>query len=370
MVARALEEFLRCRAQPLGIGDETEALERELAAWFGALDCVVVSSGTAAIHTALAALGIGPGDEVLVPTLSVVMSVVPVLYVGATPVFVDSQPDCVDFDYDDLAAKVSARTRAIIPVYLWGCAYDLPRLRGFAAERGIHLVEDACQAHGSRYDDKHLGTWGACGCFSMKDGKLLSSGEGGFVLTSEPSLAEMARSFRNHHLGTRGPEAAYARLGWNYRLSEVQALLARARLAELPATCNHRRWQAGYVLDALAGVPELKRYAYRDCEEPNRFCAVLLTKNGVDGRAASEELARMGVVNSVGTFGLRPAHTRGVFSRATAGDDSAYGVTWRTPNAERFLRRVLALVLLPHYTATDLDDIVAKVKTVSAQHLQ
>ena len=173
-------------------------LEQELARAFGVPHAVTVASGTAALHAALSACGIGPGDEVLVPALTVVMTVAPVVALGATPVFVDSDPATLDLDYDDAARKITPRTRAILPVHLWGRMGDPAALSGFASGHGLTIIEDAAQAAGSSRGGRKAGTIGTAGCFSMKDGKILWSGEGGFLLTARRELAEHAAAFRSH----------------------------------------------------------------------------------------------------------------------------------------------------------------------------
>lgn len=139
--------------------------ETELTRCFGVPNAVAVASGTAALHCALASCGIGPGDEVLVPAVSVVMSVAPVCYLGAQPVFVDCGPSGADFSYEDLAAKVTTRTKAVVPVYLWGRAGDPARLADFAAEHGLQMIEDACQAHGTLVRGRLAGTFGTSAAF-------------------------------------------------------------------------------------------------------------------------------------------------------------------------------------------------------------
>ena len=209
-------------------GRQVAKLERELADRFDVAAAVVVSSGTAALHTALAALGIGPGDEVLVPALSVVMSAAPIVYTGARPVFVDCIPDGWDLDYADLEAKASHATRAVMPVHLWGRLTDRDRLRRFATKRGLHIVEDACQAQGSSIGGRAAGTLGTVGCFSLKDGKIMWSSEGGYLLTNDPDLAGRSRAFRSHWQTPPPGQPPMAQLGHNYRLAEPLAVLARA----------------------------------------------------------------------------------------------------------------------------------------------
>lgn len=290
-----------------------DQLEAELASTFGASHAIAVSSGTAALHCALAALRIGPGDEVLVPAVSVVMSAAPVLYAGARPVFVDCDETGADFDYDDLAAKLTARTRAIMPVYMWGRAADPDRFLGFASSHGLHVIEDACQAHGTNVGGKALGTFGDAGCFSLKDGKILWSGEGGFILTSSDELADRCRAFRTHWQAAPAGSAPMAELGHNYRMTEIQALLARWNLARFRDLLTLRRAQTAALMSALSGIETLQWRSPRDREDWNGFSPVArLTL--ARPRELSRRLAEAGVPNSVGSFGLTANDQRGVFA--------------------------------------------------------
>ena len=290
---------------PDPVGDEhARAFETELADRFGTAHAVALSSGTAALHTALAAYGIGDGDEVLVPGACVVMTLVAIRLTGAAPVLVDSAKG--ELDFDDLAAKTTSRTKAVLPVHLAGRCADLARLTAHCADRGLRLIEDACQAQGTRYDGRWAGTFGDAGCFSTKDGKLLWSGEGGYILTDDAGFAARARSFATHGFLPAPGQPAGSRLGHNYRMPEPVAIIARGnldRFDELPAL---RRRQTGHLLDAVAHVPGLTpippdaRHDWNgyapllrvELERPREFCA---------------RLAAQGVANSVGTYGLTTA---------------------------------------------------------------
>ncbi len=344
-------EYLTHHEDPFAIRRQTSIFESELADAFGTKECVLLSSGTAAIHSALFALGIGRGDKVLVPALSVVMSVSPILYQGTEPVIVDSEPSSVDFDYADLERKISPAVKAVMPVYLWGCSYDVSRLTSFAQKHRIAVIEDACQAFGSRWRGKYLGTWGTIGCFSMESSKLLSTGEGGFILTEDTTLAQKARYFRSHYINTQNPKLSHSHIGWNYRLSELQAIYGRWQLKNMNKILNHRQWQTQYILKKAQNLPQLEIYEYMEEEEPNYFSPVLLLREKFATRRIAEELDRQGVVNSVGTFGLRPVQEWGFLK-----EKKTIGLL-KTLNAKHFLERVIAPVLLPWWTKEELDHI-------------
>jgi len=330
-----------------------DQLEDELADCFGASHAIAVSSGTAALHCALAALRIGPGDEVLVPAVSVVMSAAPVLYAGARPVFVDCDETGADFDYDDLGAKLTARTRAIMPVYMWGRAADPDRFLGFASSHGLRVIEDACQAHGTNVGGKALGTFGDAGCFSLKDGKILWSGEGGFILTSSDELADRCRSFRTHWQAAPAGSAPMAELGHNYRMTEIQAMLARWNLARFRDLLSLRQAQTAALMSALSGIAALRWRSPRDREDWNGFSPVArLTP--ARPRELYRRLAEAGVPNSVGSFGLTANDQRGVFANLPPAP---------CRRARHFVDTTLAIVVSEHddeQRVAAMADIVAR----------
>jgi len=361
---RDIEIFLSRPADPFSAPVHTLQFERSLASFFGVEEAVAVSSGTAAIHCALAALDIREGDEVLVPSLAVVMSAVPVLYQNAKPVFVDCQPEHIDFDYEDLERKVTSKSRAILPVYLWGYSYDVTRLIDFAKKHRLGIIEDACQAHGALWKERYLGTWGTLGCFSMREGKLLSTGEGGFVLTNDAILADRCRAFRSHWANPDEPDLSYSRLGNNYRITELQAILARRQLGHLKEILSHRQWQAEFIRNSLGSFRLLQPYEYdHDNEQPNFYSPLFLLKESLGDRKVAKKLSEMGVKNSVGTFGLKPLQSWKVFDR----DANTADLSVLTPNASRFLDRSIAISLLTHYAEPELNRIVETLRTAVEQ---
>ena len=185
------------------------------------------------------------------------MTVAPLVALGAMPVFVDSDPATLDLDYEDAARKVTSRTRAIMPVHLWGRMGDPAALSGFASEHGLTVVEDAAQAAGSARDGQQAGTVGTVGCFSMKDGKILWSGEGGFLLTARRELAEHATAFRSHWQQPPPGQAPQSRLATNSRLAAPLAAIALANLRRFPDLVEQRRAQTRHLLDALEQAPGL-----------------------------------------------------------------------------------------------------------------
>jgi dTDP-4-amino-4,6-dideoxygalactose transaminase len=224
------------------LGPEVEALERELAERLEVRHAVGVSSGTDALIIVLMALGVGPGAEVIVPTFSFFATAGSVQRVGATPVFVDIDPVTFNLDPMAVARAISPRTRAIIPVHLYGLSADMDPILETAHKAGIPVIEDAAQAIGARYHGRIAGGLGAAGCFSFFPSKNLGGlGDGGLVTTSDPSLAHEVRLLRNH--GAE-PKYVHARIGGNFRLDALQAAVLRVKAPHLAAWSDARRRNA------------------------------------------------------------------------------------------------------------------------------
>jgi len=226
-----------CDSQRFILGPEVDAFEAELAAQLGVEHAVAVSSGTDALLAVLMALGIGPGDEVITPTFSFFATAGCVSRVGATPVFVDIDPITFNADPDAVARAVTPRTRAILPVHLYGLCADMDRLAAVAARAGVPVIEDAAQAIGARIGTRQAGGFGVAGCFSFFPSKNLGAfGDGGLVTTNDADFARELRLMRNH--GAE-PKYHHARIGGNFRLDALQAAVLRVKAPHLD------RWTAG-----------------------------------------------------------------------------------------------------------------------------
>ncbi|HLN01116.1 MAG TPA: UDP-4-amino-4,6-dideoxy-N-acetyl-beta-L-altrosamine transaminase [Bryobacteraceae bacterium] len=237
------------RSDWLTTGPAVEEFERAFASYTGARHAVAVANGTAALHAAMFALGIGPGDEVIVPPLTFAATANCVVYQGATPVFADVVPDTLLLDPACVDKKITPRTKAIIAVDYAGqpCAYDA--LRGMARAHGLALVADACHALGATYKGRRAGALADLSTFSFHPVKPITTCEGGMVTTDDPDLARRMRIFRNHGITTDHRERAQSGtcfyemtdLGYNYRLSEVQCALGISQLRKLPAWVARRQ---------------------------------------------------------------------------------------------------------------------------------
>lgn len=333
--------------------------EEKLKDFFSVKNAIAVANGTAAIHLSLAALNIKDGDEVLVPANAVIMSVIPILYQKAIPIFVDCQENNIDFDYDDLKRKVSNKTKAVIPVYLWGCSYNLDKLLDFAKEYNIEIIEDACQAHGSKWNNKYLGTFGKFGCFSMKNGKILATGEGGFILTDDDELAERCRLLRNHCTNIRDTSKSFSEIGWNYRITEMQALLGIYNLRDLKDKINFRKNQTKYIYEQIKNITGINIYNYYDNENSNYFSPIFLHDKGLD---IAKKLNKNRVINSTGTFGLIPANERKVIQEYCKNLVSYDRM--KTPNSHKLFSKIVALSLMENIDRDKMNEIISKINQI------
>jgi dTDP-4-amino-4,6-dideoxygalactose transaminase len=245
------------------LGPEVAAFEEEFAAYCGASYGVAVNSGTSALHLALLAAGVGPGDEVITVPFTFVASVATIRYVGATPVLVDIEPEACTLDVARLANAITPRTKAIIPVHLYGQPADMDPVLALARRHDLTVIEDAAQAHGAEYRGRRVGGLGDLGCFSFYPGKNLGAyGEGGIVVTNDEDLARSIRSLRSW-----GEDRRYhhMRAGFNYRMDGIQGAILRVKLRHLPAwTDTRRRIAATYdrlLADTGVTTPTVMAYA-------------------------------------------------------------------------------------------------------------
>ena len=231
-------------------GPRVEEFEEVMASYLGVKHAVAVSSCTAALHLALVGLGIGPGDEVVVPSLSYVATANAVLYVGATPVFVDVQPRTFNMDPDALSTVLTPRTRAVVPVHQLGLAADLDPILELARQHDVAVIEDAACALGTTYRGQLVGTRSRMGCFSFHPRKIITTGEGGMLTTGDDDLARLLRVLRSQgmsvpadvrHDAGRVVFEEYRELGFNYRLTDIQGAIGLEQMKRLPGLLSRRR---------------------------------------------------------------------------------------------------------------------------------
>lgn len=251
LVAKALEESWISSAGPY-----IEQFEKEFATYLGVKHAILVNTGTAALHIALLASGIGEGDEVIVPSFTMAASWMAVMYTGAKPVFVDVEPDIYTIDPDLIEAAITPHTRAIMPVHIYGHPADLDPILAIAKKHHLIVIEDAAEAHGATYKGRLTGTIGDINAFSFYANKIITTGEGGMVTTNDDILANKARSLKDlaHSPAKRFIHDA---LGYNYRATSMQAALGIGSLRAIDSSLKHKTHMAQLYQKHLADIPGL-----------------------------------------------------------------------------------------------------------------
>ena len=243
-------------------GKRVQEFESSLRNFLNVKHVISVNSGTAALHAALLALNIEAGDEVLLPSFTFVATANAVIASGAKPVFVDINTKDYTIDLDDLKRKISKKSKAIIPVHLYGHPSDLDELNEIAGQNSLSIIEDACQSLGSIYNKKQTGTFGLIGCFSMYASKVLTAGEGGAIVTNDDGLADTLKMVRNHGM-VEGYDTRI--LGLNYRLPELSAAIAKIQMKKLNTILNLRRQNSLLLSNLLETI--ISKYNIKIPEE-------------------------------------------------------------------------------------------------------
>jgi dTDP-4-amino-4,6-dideoxygalactose transaminase len=330
-------------------GPEVAAFEEEFSELVAGRHCVAVNSGTSALQLTLMALGIGPGDEVIVPSFSFAATANAVRLVGAEPVFVDIEPGSFCVDPDAVAAAVTTRTAAIMPVHLYGHPAAMDRLVPIAERHSLAIVEDAAQAHGAELDGTPVGAFGAAGCFSFYPTKNMHSLEGGMVTTGDAGTARTLRLLRN-----QGMEQRYANeiVGANMRMTDVAAAIGREQLKQLAGWTDQRRGNAKFLDSAITGlvtppVVDAARHVYHQYTVRVRG----------DRDAAQQVFTDRGIGSSV--YYPTPIHRLKPYLNA----DGTTG-PWDLPETERAAAEVLSLPVFPSLTARELERIAEAANSI------
>ena len=333
------------------LGSEVAAFEEEFAAYCGAKHGIGVNTGTSALHLALLAADIGPGDEVITVPFTFVATVAAIHYTGATPVFVDVDPDTLTMDPAALEKAITPRTRAILPVHLHGQTAEMDAIVAIARRFGLLVVEDACQAHGAEYRGRRAGSLGDLACFSFYPGKNLGAyGEGGMVVTGDAALARKIRMLRDW-----GAEKRYHHVlkGYNYRLEGIQGAVLRVKLRHLEAWTEARRAAAARY-DALlagSGVPTPVALPH------NRHVYHIYAIRTRERAAWQDALTAQGI--QTGIHYPIPVHLLPAYADLCyeAGD---------FPHAERAADEVLSLPIFPELGAQQCETVARAVRALAA----
>jgi dTDP-4-amino-4,6-dideoxygalactose transaminase len=334
----------------LFMGPNTQAFEEEFGSYCEAAHAVGVASGTDALHLSLRALGIGPGDEVITVPFTFIATIEAIEHVGATPVLVDVDPVTYTIDVDAMAAHLTERTKAIIPVHLYGQPADMDPILALAKRHGIKVLEDAAQAHGAGYKGRRVGSIGDAACFSFYFSKNLAAyGEAGMVTTNDAEVADRVRKLRHH-----GHESKYEHgtVGYNSRIDEIQAAVLRVKLRRLEAwnaarkrhAAEYDRWLAGY-----ANTPYVADYADHVFH--------LYTVRARDRDGLVETLRREEI--GCNTHYCTPAHLQPAFAHLGYREGDF-------PVAEHLAQEVVQLPMYPELTTEQIERVVHVVRAFEA----
>ena len=333
------------------LGSEVAAFEEEFAAYCQATHGIGVNTGTSALHLALLAAGVGPGDEVITVPFTFVATVSAIDYTGATPVFVDIDPQTFTMDMQALEAAITEKTKAIIPVHLYGQSADMDPLLEIAKRRGLIVVEDACQAHGAEYKGRRAGSMGDMACFSFYPGKNLGAyGEAGMVVTDNPEFARTIRMLRDW-----GAEKKYHHVlkGYNFRMEGIQGAVLRVKLRRLEAWTEARRTAAAHYDRLLAdsGIATPKAMSYA-----RHVYHIYAIRTG-HRQAWQEALLAQGI--QTGIHYPTPVHLLPAFA------DLGYRAG-QFPHSERAANEVLSLPMFPELTPGQCEEVVRAVMNLAA----
>jgi perosamine synthetase len=347
------------RSGQLSLGPMGERFERELAAWLGVEDAVMVSSGTAALHLGVRALGWGPGDEVVTSPFSFVASANCLLYEGARPVFCDVEEETLDLDPTAAAAAVGGRTAGLLPVHIFGYPAAMPQLEELAAGHGLGVLEDACEALGAvDAEGRKVGTRGNLATFAFYANKQMTTGEGGMIVPRDPDEAARLRSERNQGRAVDMGWLDHDRLGFNYRLSDLAAALGVAQVEKLDSLLERRAAVAALYEQRLVGVEGVETaIAARGRERRSWFVYTVRLGDEVDRDATIARLAARGIASKayLPCIHLFP-HLRELGYREG-----------QFPVAEAASRRSLALPFFPAMSEAQVDRVCQELAAALGQ---
>lgn len=340
---RAVDRVMR--SGMLAQGPEVAAFEKEFSAFVAGRECVALNSGTSALHMAFIAAGIGPGDEVIVPSFSFAATANAVALTGATPVFVDVEVDHFNADPAAIEAAITPRTRGIMPVHLYGHPADLRAISALAEKHGVMLFEDAAQAHLASVDGVPVGAWGVAASFSFYPTKNMTSGEGGMVSTPSSDIARAIRVLRN-----QGMERRYENevVGFNTRMTDIHAAIGRVQLTKLERWTQKRQSNAAFLSANIRGVvtPPIADGA------SHVFHQYTVRVVDHDRDAFASELTKRGI--GTGVYYPTPIHRLPSFQQ-----------TCDLPNTELVASQVLSLPVYPSLKQRELEAIVSAVNAVA-----
>ncbi|HEU67990.1 MAG TPA: DegT/DnrJ/EryC1/StrS family aminotransferase [Candidatus Acetothermia bacterium] len=344
---RAVAEVVR--SGRLALGPQTEEFEHAIAEYVGVKHAVAVSSGTTALHLVVRALGIGPGNDVLVPSFTFAASANVILYERATPVFVDVEPDTYNLDPEDLERKITRRTVAIMAVDVFGHPAEWDGILRIAKKYGLKVIDDSCEAIGAEYKGRKLGQFGAAAAFAFYPNKQMTTGEGGIIVTDSDEIARLCRSLRNQGRAEMGEWLDHERLGYNYRMTEMSAALGVSQLRRIETLLAKRERVARMYTELLSGLEWVRPPVVRPHVRMSWFVYVVTLAEGLHRDAVMARLAEEGIP-SRGYFS--PMHLQ-PYIRAELGTREGM-----LPVTEEAARRTVALPFHGNMTEDEVECVV------------
>ncbi len=278
-------------------GPFVEAFEKQFAARIGRRHAIAVCNGSAALDAAVCALGIGPGDEVIIPAFTIISCAAAIVRAGAIPVVVDCDPETWNMDAGAIEAKITSRTRALMAVHIYGLPVDMDPVLELAKRYQLKVIEDAAEAHGLSYRGRPCGSFGDISTFSFYPNKLITTGEGGMILTDDPALAERCQSLRNLCFQA-GKRFVHEELGWNFRMSNLQAAVGLAQLERIDAAISRKKRIGALYTKLLADIPDLQLPLEKTDDAENIywvFGIVLKKSVPFDAADAMQKLGEQGI---------------------------------------------------------------------------
>ena len=327
--------------------------ENQFAEACGATYGIACANGTIALHLVLATLGLGPGDEVILPTFTMIATPNAVTYCGANPVLVDNEPDYWQMDVEQVAAKITPRTKAIIPVHIYGHPVDMDPLMALAEKHGIYVIEDAAEAHGAEYKGRRCGGIGHAAGFSFYANKILTTGEGGMITTNDREIARLAWNLRDHAFSTER-HFWHKFVGFNYRMTNLQGAVGLAQVEQLDDFIEARRRNAARYSERLADVPGITTPPEAPWAKSVYWMYGILVDSAVYGMNR-DQLRKVLADNGVETrtFFI-PIHTQPVYWDAFKGQ--------RFPEAEKLCRDGLYLPSASSLTSAEIEYVTDVIK--------
>jgi len=341
------------RSGRLALGPKAIEFEERMADYIGVKYAVAVSSGTAALHILVRALGLGPQDEVLVPSFTFASSVNAILYERATPVFVDIESETYNLDPEDLERKITKKTKAIMAVDVFGHPCEWDEITRIADEYNLKIIDDSCESLGAEYKGKKVGQFGDAACFAFYPNKQITTGEGATIVTNNKEIAMLARSMRNQGRGEMSPWLHHERLGYNYRMDEMSAALGASQLKRIETFLEKREKVAGLYTERLKRLSFVRPPIVKPYARMSWFVYVITLEDGLNRDKVIEKMEEQGVP-ARGYFS--PIHLQPYIKEMFGCREGMLPVT------ENIAKRTLALPFHNNLKEEEVDEVIEVLK--------